>query len=336
MSNYCILRLAKRRTPGAAAMARHALRAADVSNADPMRQADNQVLAGSSTPEGVMADLRAKLPEKRRKDAVTCLDFFVGTSPEAMQSMTRKQQDQYFRRALGWIGKEFGGRANVVSAVVHRDEATPHMQVLLVPLLDGRLNAKRLVGNRGHMQALQDGFAEVVGAPEGLRRGERSSGASHTSIRQFYGAIEAAGTKDALPPRVPVPRALPEPGMFSSAATRKAFEDREEERRQAMEANAKRQAEIERLARLGLATHGRSRRRLPKVLTEAEHTLEAARASQIVIDQARALLDKLTPDQQRQVIEATRGELAKQAKPDPAPGPTIPTRKRAKSTGPKP
>ena len=86
--------------------------------------------------------------------------------------MTRKQQDAYFKRALGWISDRFGGRSNLISAVIHRDETTPHMQVLLVPLVDGKLNAKRLVGNRGDMQQMQTDFAEMVGAPHGLRRGK--------------------------------------------------------------------------------------------------------------------------------------------------------------------
>lgn len=275
MANYAIFRLAKRRNDGAAAMARHALREARVHNADPTLAGENSVLAGPATADGVMQELRAKLPERRRRDAVTCLDLFVGASPEAMTAMDRKAQDTYFRCALNWISEQFGGRANVISAVVHRDEATPHLQVLLVPLLDGKLNAKVLVGDRKRLQALQDSFAELVGKPAGLRRGERASGAKHTSIRAFYGAVKAAGTRDALPARVPVPPALPKPGVLASKATKAAFEARELERKEAQAANAARQREIERLARVGLASHGRAARALP----EARSELEAAQAA---------------------------------------------------------
>lgn len=274
MSNYAILRVRKRGMAQAAAMARHALREASTPNADPAKVTENTVM-GPSTAAGVMADLRAKLPEKRRKDAVPCIELFIGASPEAMRAMTRKQQDAYFKRALGWIGERFGGKGNMVSAVVHRDETTPHMQVLLVPLLDGKLNAKRLVGNRGDMQQMQTDFAEKVGAPHGLRRGEKGSRAKHTSIKQFYGAMEAAGRPEALPPRVPVPRPLPEPGMFASEAKREAYAKREKERAEAMAANKRRQAEVERLAALAVATHGRARR-APRQLANLERDTEQA------------------------------------------------------------
>lgn len=274
MSTYAILRVQKRSMGQAAAMARHALREAPTPNADPAKRPENTVL-GPDTAAGVMASLRSKLPEKRRKDAVPCIELFVGGSPEAIQAMSRRQQDAYFKRALGWIGERFGGRENLVSAVIHRDETTPHMQVLLVPLLDGKLNAKKLVGNRGDMQQMQTDFAEVCGKPSGLRRGEKGSRAKHTSIKQFYGAMEAAGRPDALPPRVPVPRPLPEPGMFASEAKREAYAKREKERAEAMAANKRRQAEVERLAALAVATHGRARR-APRQLTNLERDTEKA------------------------------------------------------------
>lgn len=271
MSTYAILRVQKRSLGQAAAMARHALREAPTPNADPARRDENTVY-GPDTAAGVMADLRAKLPDKRRKDAVPCIEVFVGGSPEAVQAMSRKQQDAYFKRALAWVGDRFGGRGNLVSAVIHRDETTPHMQVLLVPLLDGKLNAKKLVGNRGDMQQMQTDFAAQVGAHHGLRRGEKGSRAKHTSIRQFYGALEAAGSPGALPPRVPVPQPLPEPGMFAGEAKRAAYAKREKERVEAMAANKRRQGELERLAALAVATHGRARR-VPRQLVGLEKQL---------------------------------------------------------------
>lgn len=301
MSTYAILRIKKRKMGEAAAMARHALREASTPNADPAKLGENTVM-GPSTAAGVMASLRAKLPEKRRKDAVPCIELFVGASPEAIKGMSRKRQDAYFKQALGWIGERFGGRANLVSAVIHRDETTPHMQVLLVPLLDGKLNAKRMVGNRGDMQQMQTDFAELVGKPFGLRRGEKGSKAQHTSIRQFYGAMAAAGGVDALPPRVPMPKPLPEPGMFASEAKREAYAKRERERAEALAANKKRQAEIERLAAMAVATHGRARR-VPRQLAVLEQ--EAAKAVKL-LDQQRQEFNQVAEQ-----VKDLKGEAAK-------------------------
>ena len=309
MSNYAIIRVAKRKTAGAAAMARHALRDGQaVDNADEARRADNSVLVGPGSAAGIMARIRDLLPAKRRKDAVTAIDIFVGGSPEAMHAMTREQQDRYFAEALRYIGDRFGGRGNIVSAVVHRDETTPHMQVLLVPLLDGKLNAKKLVGGPRELSELQTEFAQQVGAPAGLRRGENGSTARHTSIRQFYGAIQAAGGIDALPPRKPVPSLPPKPekpGVFASRAAKEAYEQAKdahqratEARRAAIAANKARQDQIEKLARLSLATHGRAARRAPI----ERHQLEVWR--QRTLNERTQLL---------QQVEHARQELAQLA-----------------------
>lgn len=298
MSDYAILRIAKRSLGQAAAMARHALREAATPNADPARRTDNTVL-GPETSAGVMAALRAKLPAKRRKDAVPCIEVFVGGSPEAMAKMTRQQQDAYFEDALRWIGGRFGGGQNLVSAVVHRDETTPHLQVLLVPLLDGRLNAKRLVGNRSQMSQMQTDFAEQVGRPHGLRRGEKGSRAKHTSIRAFYAAIERAGSVDALPPRVPVPPEPPALTIFASSEVKADHARRMREREAAIEANRRREQRIMELARVGLAAKGRlARRELPAI----EHEVEVWRGH---VERAKMLLSE-----QRREHEARQQQLA--------------------------
>jgi Plasmid recombination enzyme len=310
MSNFAILRYDRRSLSTAAAMARHALRAGRVENADPARSGDNQVLIGAHTPAGVMGAIRAKLPADRRHNAVPCIELFVGASPEAMHKLSRKDQDSYMRGALEWIGREFGGQANIVSAVIHRDESTPHMQVLLVPLLDGTLNAKKLIGNRNAMKDRQTRFAQVCGKPYGLRRGEEGSKAKHTSIRAFYGAIEAAGSRNALPPARPVPAPLDEPGVFSSKAAKDAYAKREKERAEAMEANRKRQAEIVRLAKVGLAVKGKPTRTLPEAQTELERAqAEAARARQVVADGRQAYN---ATDAKRQELQAQIDRLTSQ------------------------
>lgn len=283
-----ILRYVRRSLGQAAAMARHALRESPTPNADPTKLAKNTVF-GPNTVAGIMVALRDKLPADRRKNAVPCVEFLVSASPEALRAMSRKDQDDYFTRAQAWIGDAFGGQDNIVSSVVHRDETTPHLQLLLVPLLDGKLNAKALIGNRTRMEERQTGFADRVGKPFGLKRGEKGSKAKHTTIRQFYGAIEAAGSASALPPRVPMPDALPEPGMLTSKATREAYELRKKEREAARAANAKRQREIERLAAIGIAAKGKTARRtLPELQKQVDEKQdEVARASGLLANQRK-------------------------------------------------
>ncbi|MBW4700026.1 MAG: plasmid recombination protein [Aphanocapsa lilacina HA4352-LM1] len=87
-----------------------------------------------------------------------------------------------------WLQRVYGDR--VVSAVLHLDEATPHIQAHLVPLdTNGKLNCRALFGGRQKLQSLQDGYAAAM-APQGLERGVRNSQARHQEVRQYYTQVQ--------------------------------------------------------------------------------------------------------------------------------------------------
>lgn len=119
-----------------------------------------------------------------------------------MKAMTREEQDTYFRDALGWIENRHG-KENVLSAMVHRDETTPHMTVMTIPLDDrGKLNCRSFVGNKKALSDLQTDFAEKVSEKHGLRRGIKGSTARHERVQRVYGAYMSGEDAVALPERV--------------------------------------------------------------------------------------------------------------------------------------
>src|SRR5699024_11522938 len=76
--------------------------------------------------------------------------------------------------------------------VLHRDEKTPHLHVVTVPLTqDGRLSAKEIMGNRKAMQLRQERYADARQA-FGLQRGIRNTGTKHESAKEYYARIEEA------------------------------------------------------------------------------------------------------------------------------------------------
>lgn len=176
-------------------MARHALRdgGPDVRSADRERAQLNRILVGPSRSADAIKALREALPEKRRKNAVEAIELLITASPEAMHAKSEAAQDAYFRDALTWIGDRFGGGANIRLAVVLRDQTTPHMRVLLTPLLDGKLNGSRLVGGPAQMRQMQTDYAVQVGAKHGLERGIAVQ-PGEAKPRRWYPAIAAAGT----------------------------------------------------------------------------------------------------------------------------------------------
>lgn len=94
---------------------------------------------------------------KVRKDSVKFVDTLVTVSPE-FAKIHADEMPEYFTRAFDFL-KERVGEDNIISAVVHMDETTPHLHLCFVPLTkDGRLSAKEILGNKKRMIQWQDDF----------------------------------------------------------------------------------------------------------------------------------------------------------------------------------
>jgi hypothetical protein len=197
-----------------AASMQHCYRERETHNADQERTPDNQHLVAKSTDEA-MGKLRALLPEKRRKDAVLAVEYVMTASPEWFAQATPEQEKSFFQRSLQWLADKYGAD-RIVTASIHRDEATPHLSAFVVPLTqDKRLSAKEFIGSRDKMRADQTTYAACV-ADLGLERGIEGSKATHQTIQQHYAAVDR-GVKPlvAITPKAVEPRVLRK-GLFSS------------------------------------------------------------------------------------------------------------------------
>ena len=212
---YAIMRAKKLANMGSvAASMQHCYRERETHNADQERTPDNQHLVAKSTDEA-MGKLRALLPEKRRKDAVLAVEYVMTASPEWFAQATPEQEKAFFRRSLQWLADKYGAD-RIVTASIHRDEATPHLSAFVVPLTqDKRLSAKEFIGSRDKMRADQTTYAACV-VDLGLERGIEGSKATHQTIQQHYAAVER-GVQPlvAITPKAVEPRVLRK-GLFSS------------------------------------------------------------------------------------------------------------------------
>lgn len=68
-------------------------------------------------------------------------------APASMQKLT-----EAVRR---WLGAEFGPD-NVISVQLHTDESTPHVQCVIAPIRDGKLNAKHWMDGAGKLAKLRE------------------------------------------------------------------------------------------------------------------------------------------------------------------------------------
>lgn len=71
-----------------------------------------------------------------------------------------------FNDTVAWAIEYF--RVPVISAVIHLDQAHPHVHLLLLPLRDGKWLGSRLIGPRSAVSAMQKSFSNVVAGKYGL------------------------------------------------------------------------------------------------------------------------------------------------------------------------
>ena len=86
-----------------------------------------------STPEKDKTEGKKKT-RKVKDDAVIALCFVCSSDEDTMKQLEAEGKlDGWIDSTIDWFRKEFGGE-NVVSAVLHMDETTPHLHVTVVPI----------------------------------------------------------------------------------------------------------------------------------------------------------------------------------------------------------
>lgn len=120
---------------------------------------------------------------KIKDDAVLITSFILGSDKEFFDGISPETQKRFFDDCAEFFAERYG-KENVISAVVHLDESTPHLHFNLIPVTGGRLCAKELF-DRAALRELQTDFYEVVGKKYGLKRGKDGSTAKHLDTVAF-------------------------------------------------------------------------------------------------------------------------------------------------------
>ena len=205
-THFAILRTAKLKSLGnVSASLSHTYRTRETPNADPSRADQNE--HSHATPAEVLQAFKERLPNKRRKDAVLGIEYFVSASPEWFKGRDRAFVDGYFAQSLAWL-RERHGEENVVGWSIHCDESSPHLVAYVVPRDGDTLNAKKWLGGRAALSRMQSDFAEKVARHHELERGIEGSRAHHQSIKDFYAQIEKPGQHVIISPETVQPKVL--------------------------------------------------------------------------------------------------------------------------------
>ena len=126
---------------------------------------------------------------------------------EDMERITNKDRlDEWCNDNLKYLADTFG-KENIVSAVLHMDEQTPHIHATLVPIVKGERKRKKKeeqvkkryrkkptdtarlcadeIMTRAKLKSYQDTYAQAMSG-YGLQRGIDGSEAKHITTRQYY------------------------------------------------------------------------------------------------------------------------------------------------------
>jgi len=209
MTMYVIARVAKiKGMQHLQSASAHNTRKMHVSNADPSVPTPTIMLAGSSNPAQDVINLLPKDADggiKVRKNGVWAMEHMLTASPEYFRPNSpdvagvfdSTRMDAWRVRTISWLHERYGD--NLASAVLHLDEATPHIQAFVVPRRsDGKLDAASLFGP-DQLREMQTSYADAL-KELGLQRGIEHSKAKHQTIKRYYALVNAPVVQDA--PRI--------------------------------------------------------------------------------------------------------------------------------------
>ena len=129
-----------------------------------------------------------------RKDAVHLCGLIVSSDKSFFTRIGKDETRRFFVEAAAYL-TEFVGKENVISAMVHMDEKTPHMHFLHVPVTpDGRLSANSIY-TRSSLKKLQTDLPSYLQSRGfEIQRGvEQKPGSAkkHLDTREFKQQQEA-------------------------------------------------------------------------------------------------------------------------------------------------
>lgn len=216
---YAIIRVAKHTTMGTVAGIGHHLdRTRETPNANAARAQLNRSWDGQQwvewgdeprQPGSHLKAVQARLDDFKarggqvQKNAVLLLETIMTATPEAF-TQPGFNLDAWVNAQIEYVHRKFGA-ANLISAVLHLDEETPHVHALIVPEIQRierrgnkkttkpqtpkppkpALAASQWVGSRALLRELQTDYGAAM-ARFGLMRGKERSGARHVPVSEYY------------------------------------------------------------------------------------------------------------------------------------------------------
>ena len=166
---YAILRFKKTKAGGVRAAYSHNERRKEAYKSNPdidaARKSDNyHLVMPKQTYHAEVKQMIAAAGCKVRSNSTVMVETLITASPEFMKALPKQEQREYFQKALQFMESKIG-KDNMISAVVHMDEKTPHMHLSFCPITPNkRLSAKEYLGNQAQLSRWQTEYHAAMSA----------------------------------------------------------------------------------------------------------------------------------------------------------------------------
>jgi len=166
----------------------HMEREGQIENVDSSKTYENRVLIGDSN---VYANLEKHIKGVWcRKDSCIARDMILTASPDFFRGLMKSDFEKWLTLNVEFLKKSYGD--NVIYCVLHNDETTSHLHVLLaVDYINDKgkrvMSNKHFFDGKAMLSQLQSNYAAHMQSYfKSLKRGLKGSKDNHVSIKQYY------------------------------------------------------------------------------------------------------------------------------------------------------
>ena len=143
----------------------------------------------------IRQELKGNLRLQGKKQSTVLCEFVITSDKDFFDRLGTDRTKRFFQDAYDFVTAKAGGEQYILSAVVHMDEATPHMHVVFIPVINGkdrkgnpckRINCSEFWKGRDSYSRLQDEYYDfITSRGYELERGEKGRTAEHLSVVEY-------------------------------------------------------------------------------------------------------------------------------------------------------
>lgn len=140
-------------------------------NIDATRTSLNYSIASDASPEEIALHAKMQMLKANiepRKNQVMAVEIVFSLPIDRHNQDTKP----FFTDCYNWVKQTFAGE--ILSFDVHLDESAPHAHAVILPLIDGKMQGRNLMGGRGNLMRLINKFHHEVASHYGLSRSDRA------------------------------------------------------------------------------------------------------------------------------------------------------------------